>query len=245
MLKVTSLGNVKVSIMLEFEDRVTSISDKSWLGASVASADSKGGLGLGASVASAESKGGLGYSRKKERKSGDGTGLSSKKRSVAAAGIDKNETGIDIGGDMDSDDEQHGVIGDIETSRTSVGARKKVTKDDNRSKTNNKKSKQKNDGGEGEREDGGEGTDASGAGTKIDTDGKPLQNVQEKVPKGYWGELKAHPVEIANGEVVKRKKKKTRSKQKNILKDTRSDDKKPSYRPLSIETLTKQAKRKK
>ena len=63
----------------------------------------------------------------------------------------------------------------------------------------------------------------------------------EKVQRVTGG--KSQPVDIVNGEVVK-KKKKTRSKQKNILKDTRSDDKKPSYRPLSIETLTKQAKRK-
>ena len=205
---------------------------------------------------------------KKEKESGVGLSGLSKKRNNSGAvkggakNGDNNDVEAHADGDLDSDDELHGVVEDIEISRTRVGERKNQDKQNHKEKSTKKKRKIDVD-----------------SKTEMETDGKALENVNEempkdendmkaekaksegekeedepkavtesaieKVPKGYWGELKAQPVDIVNGEVVKRKKKKTRSKQKNILKDTRSDDKKPSYRPLSIETLTKQSKRKK
>ena len=66
---------------------------------------------------------------------------------------------------------------------------------------------------------------------------------KKKSKKGYWGEFTAQPVEVLDGEVVKRKRKKTRSKQKNIRKDSRPDDEKPNYRPLTSATLAKKAQR--
>jgi hypothetical protein len=51
--------------------------------------------------------------------------------------------------------------------------------------------------------------------------------------KGYWGAVKVAAAEQAQGE---RKRTKTRSKQKNIRKDSRPADQRPKYRPLSLET---------
>lgn len=145
--------------------------------------------------------------------------------------------------ELDDDIAEHGVIEDsMEVSRTSLAVKRKGDSKNTRqyddsqaekTKIKNKKAK--------------ETPLDIGIGTKKIEGGEVVvveTEKEKKAPKGYWGELKAQPVEIIDGEVVKRKKKKTRSKQKNIVKDTRPQEERPNYRPLSLETLTKQAQRK-
>ena len=183
---------------------------------------------------------GLGYS---------GAAVSLAKKKKKKAKEEKNNDKSDIRSVCASDDEldddiaEHGVIEDsMEVSRTSLAVKRKGDSKNTRqyddsqaekTKIKNKKAK--------------ETPLDIGIGTKKIEGGEVVvveTEKEKKAPKGNWGELKAQPVEIIDGEVVKRKKKKTRSKQKNIVKDTRPQEERPNYRPLSIETLTKQAQRK-
>ncbi len=148
--------------------------------------------------------------------------------------------------ELDDDIAEHGVIEDsMEVSRTSLaGKRKGGSKntgqyDDSqaeKTKVKNKKAKEAP-------LDTGIGTSEEKKSEGDDVVVVETEKEKKAPPKGYWGELKAQPVEIIDGEVVKRKKKKTRSKQKNIVRDTRPQEERPNYRPLSLQTLTKQAQR--
>ena len=187
---------------------------------------------------------GLGYS---------GAAVSLAKKKQKKAKEEKNNDKSDIRSVCASDDEldddiaEHGVIEDsMEVSRTSLaGKRKGGSKntgqyDDSqaeKTKVKNKKAKEAP-------LDTGIGTSEEKKSEGDEVVVVETEKEKKAPPKGYWGELKAQPVEIIDGEVVKRKKKKTRSKQKNIVRDTRPQEERPNYRPLSLQTLTKQAQRK-
>ena len=89
-----------------------------------------------------------------------------------------------------------------------------------------------------------EPTPASSEGGGEVVEAQVSNQTKKKSKKGYWGEFTAQPIEVLDGEVIKRKRKKTRSKQKNIRKDCRPDDEKPTYRPLTSATLAKRARHK-
>jgi hypothetical protein len=200
--------------------------------------------------------GGLGYDASRRKNDGQSKPLNSSKglseKNKRKLNVESKKDGPDDNDndDDDDDDELHGVVEDFEVSRTSVGSSKKVTEKGDSEGGSEKTSKKKNKNKKSKTSVAGEAPNACESTEKKEepaaatTDGDTTTEKEKKVPKGYWGELKATPVEIVDGEVVKRKRKKTRSKQKNIRKDTRSEDKKPNYRPLTVETMTKLAQRK-
>jgi hypothetical protein len=193
--------------------------------------------------------GGLGYDASRRKNDGQSKPSNSSKglseQNKRKLNADSKKDGPDDNDDDEDDDELHGVVEDFEVSRTSVGSIKKATTKGDSEGGSEKKSKKKNKKSKtsaaGEAPAACESTEKK---EELAADGDTTTEKEKKIPKGYWGELKATPVEIVDGEVVKRKRKKTRSKQKNIRKDTRAEDKKPKYRPLTVETMTKLAQRK-
>ena len=172
--------------------------------------------------------------------------------------IDK-ESGNDNDSDNDADDdddELHGIVEDLSASRTSMPK----TKGDKRKQSSkaapkqDQKKKQKRDkiesttGNTSKKESSSviipevgdeEKMPSNGSTDKVEGEKTDTQKEKER-KKGYWANFRAEPFQVVDGQVVPRKKKKTRSKQKNIRKDNRPLNQRPSYRPLT--EATKQRK---
>ena len=152
--------------------------------------------------------------------------------------VTKLSGGDEKGKEHNSDDDEidgvlHGVVEDMGLSRTNIANndRRSVRSGDEESKKARKKRKQQEVRKQNETVERG----------SVEVNPTEEETRRKKGKKGYWGELSSQPVEVVDGEVVKKKRKKTRSKQKNIRKDHRPDDEKPNYRPLTAQTLSKKA----
>ena len=187
---------------------------------------------------------GLGFSRQKDRRDllGSKKAPTMNQSKKGVTDVDAAKAGED---DEEEDEELHGVVEEAGLSRTNMASKQKIEVTKGESKKSKKKRKKRM-----EQELVAEGTtvESSSADPAPPAAGWEEGETEEgqakkKSKKGYWGELTALPIEVVDGEVVKRKRKKTRSKQKNIRKDSRPDDEKPNYRPLTSATLTKMAKR--
>ena len=235
---------MKTMAQFEFNEANDQL-DGGWLGGKGSNSDKKKPY-EGVSVEGLAKPSGLGFSRKESKVKESGA----KKAPILRGGkkhptIDESDKAEEE--DEEEDEELHGVVEEVGLSRTNITSRDNKRGSDSQSKKSKKNKKKRI---EQDRVDGATSpttsADPTPASAEGDDNGEEVTvegQAKKKAKRGYWGEFTAQPIEVINGEVVKRKRKKTRSKQKNIRKDSRPDDEKPNYRPLTSATLAKKAQR--
>jgi hypothetical protein len=234
---------MKTMAQFEFNEANDQL-DGGWLGGKGSNSDKKKPY-EGESVEGLAKPSGLGFSRKESKVKESGA----KKAPILRGG--KKYPTIDESNKAEEDDEEedeelHGVVEEVGLSRTNIMSRDNKRGSDSQSKKSKKNKKKRI---EQDRVDGATSPTTSADPTPASAEGDDNGEVtvegqaKKKAKRGYWGEFTTQPIEVINGEVVKRKRKKTRSKQKNIRKDSRPDEEKPNYRPLTSATLAKKAQR--